>query len=141
MRMGFKIPGCQSITFFMRSFKAKPWFMLCPFCTRYSKLRFINIKYYVFPSHFHSSLPIALQRGQHVYDDIPRMTTVVSVSRSRIFVCFKQIQDFSQVFVTFWCKLLGVVVMERQTRGAFNRNQTTSLHTCRQFLCLRLTSI
>ena len=47
----------------------------------------------------------------------------------------------AKFLVTFWCELLGVVVMERQTRGAFNRNQTTSLHKCRQCLCLRLTSI
>ena len=36
----------------------------------------------------------------------------------------------ARFFVTFWCKLLGAVVMGRQTRGAFNQEQTMScIHT------------
>ena len=42
-----------------------------------------------------------------MYDDIPRMATVVSVSKSRIFVCFKQIQDFGQVFGHFLVEIIG----------------------------------
>ena len=54
---------------------------------------------------------------------------------------FSKFKISALFFVTVWCKVLGVVAMDGQTRSAFNRNQTKSLQTYRQCLCLRVTSI